>query len=257
MLLVVLCGHQCTSAIKRSVWLHLRWGLSVVCLWSVVCSVVCLCLLFCSAWMCCLEDVYMDICCCDMFSVVNVYLGHLKFCVVCINDRRYVCCGECYVVSDLKWCSTIGWWVWWAHILPCATYRCVLLSSYILWVFDFRGELCFLNCDDICICVVNKQFELLEFVFESVYVDLQSDEISYTFTAGYVCLCGVCSLVAVLGLFVRLSWYPMLWVRKLRWLWCMYCCLSCICVCCDNVRVRGWRQCWCGGQGKVGYVSVF
>ena len=30
----------------------------------------------------------------------------------------------------------------------------------------------FLNCDDVCMCVVNKQFELLEFVIESVYVDL-------------------------------------------------------------------------------------
>ena len=40
-------------------------------------------------------------------------------------------------------------------------------------------------------CVVNKQFELLEFVSESVYVDLQYDEISLTFTAGPVCLCGV------------------------------------------------------------------
>ena len=30
--------------------------------------------------------------------------------------------------------------------------------------FDFRGELGFLNCDDVCMCVVNKQFELLEFV---------------------------------------------------------------------------------------------
>ena len=28
----------------------------------------------------------------------------------------------------------------------------------------FRGELGFLNCDDICMCVVNKQFELLEFL---------------------------------------------------------------------------------------------
>ena len=27
----------------------------------------------------------------------------------------------------------------------------------------FRGELGFLNCDDFCMCVVNKQFELLEF----------------------------------------------------------------------------------------------
>ena len=47
---------------------------------------------------------------------------------------------------------------------------------------------------------VNKQFELLEFVFDSVYVNLQYDEISLTFTAGPVCLCGVCSPVVVLGL---------------------------------------------------------
>ena len=73
------------------------------------------------------------------------------------------------------------------------------------WCFGFRGELGFLNCDDVCMCVVNKQFELLEFVFESVYVDLQYDEISLTFTTGRVCLCGVSSLVVVLGLFVRLS----------------------------------------------------
>ena len=65
--------------------------------------------------------------------------------------------------------------------------------------FYFRGELGFLNFDDVCMCVVNKQFELLEFVFESVYIDLQ-----------YVCLCGVCSPVVVLSLSVRVSWYPML-----------------------------------------------
>ena len=33
-------------------------------------------------------------------------------------------------------------------------------------------------------CVVNKQFELFEFVFDSVYVDLQYYEISLTFTTG-------------------------------------------------------------------------
>ena len=49
--------------------------------------------------------------------------------------------------------------------------------------FGFRGELGFLNCDDICMCVVNKQFELLEFVFDSLYVDMQYDEIYLTFTA--------------------------------------------------------------------------
>ena len=39
-------------------------------------------------------------------------------------------------------------------------------------------------------CVVNKQFELLKFVFGSVYVDLQYDEISLTFTLG-LCACVV------------------------------------------------------------------
>ena len=68
--------------------------------------------------------------------------------------------------------------------------------------FGFRGELGFLNCDDVCMCIVNRQLEL---VSESVYVDLQYDENSITFTAGYVCLCGVSSPVVVLGLYVRLS----------------------------------------------------
>ena len=58
--------------------------------------------------------------------------------------------------------------------------------------FCFRVELGFLNCDDICMCVVNTQIQLLEFVFDSVYVDLQYHEISLTFTVGYVSLCCVC-----------------------------------------------------------------
>ena len=41
--------------------------------------------------------------------------------------------------------------------------------------FCFRGELGFLYCDYICMCVVIKQFELLK-----------SIEISLTFTAGSV-----------------------------------------------------------------------
>ena len=63
----------------------------------------------------------------------------------------------------------------------------------------FRGEIGFLNCDDICM------FELLEFRFNSVYVDLKNNEISLTFTVGSVCLCDVCSHGVVIGLFVRLS----------------------------------------------------
>ena len=71
--------------------------------------------------------------------------------------------------------------------------------------FCFRGELGFLNCDDIYMCVVNKQFELLEFVFDSVHVDLQYNEISLIFTVGSVSLCCVCSHVVVFGRSVRLS----------------------------------------------------
>ena len=77
-------------------------------------------------------------------------------------------------------------------------------------MFSFRGELGFPICDDVCMCVVNKQFSSSSFVSESVYVDLQYDEISFTFTAGSACLWGVNSPVVVLGLFVRLSQYPML-----------------------------------------------
>ena len=34
---------------------------------------------------CAVSRRYIHVCNCDMFSVVNVYLDHLKFCVVCIN----------------------------------------------------------------------------------------------------------------------------------------------------------------------------
>ena len=58
------------------------------------------------------------------------------------------------------------------------------------------------------------QFELLAYVFDPVYVDLQYETISGTFTAGSVSLCCVCGLVVAFGLSVRLSWYPM-WIRWL------------------------------------------
>ena len=121
-----------------------------------------------------------------MFSVVNVYLDHLRFCVVCINGRMYVCCGECYVVSNE--CN---------EPTSCLVQPIVAHGCEIMYFerFGFRDEHGFLNCDDICMCVVNKQFELLEFVFYSVHVDLQYNEISLS---------------------LRLSWYPMLWLRLLR-----------------------------------------
>ena len=39
-----------------------------------------------------------------MFSIVYVYLADLKFCVVCIDGQRYVCCSECNVVSYIISC---------------------------------------------------------------------------------------------------------------------------------------------------------
>ena len=49
---------------------------------------------------CAVSRKFINVCYCDMISVVNVYLDHLKFCAVCINGRRYVCCSECNVVSN-------------------------------------------------------------------------------------------------------------------------------------------------------------
>ena len=77
---------------------------------------------------------------------------------------RYVCCSKCYLVS--KKCD-------WPT--PCLV---KLIGAHgrevkYFWNFCFRGELDFLNCDGICMCVVNKQFWLLEFVFTSVCVKLK------------------------------------------------------------------------------------
>ena len=47
------------------------------------------------------------------------------------------------------------------------------------------------------------------FLLRAVLNILVRNTISLTFTAGSVCLRGVYSPVVVLGLSVRLSWYPM------------------------------------------------
>ena len=142
------------------------------------------------------------VCNCDMFIV---YLNHLKFCVVCIDGRRYVCCCECNVVSNECTEPTS------CLVQPIGTHGGEVMYFGCVC---FRDELGFLNCDDICMCVVDKQFELLEFVFDSVYVNLQYDEIYLTSTAGSVSLWCVCSHVVVFGVSGRLSWYPM-WMRWL------------------------------------------
>ena len=150
---------------------------------------------------CAVSRRYIDVCNCDMFSVVNVYLDYLKFCVLCFNGRRYVCCGDCYVVSNECDEPTS------CPVQPIGAHCCEVMY---FGCFGFRRGIGFLNCDGICICVVNKQFGLLKFDFDSVYVDLQYGGTSLTFTDGDVYLCGVCSPMVVLDLSVKFSWYPML-----------------------------------------------
>ena len=41
-----------------------------------------------------------DVCICDVFCVVNVYLDHVRFCVVFIYGRRYDCCSQCNVFNE-------------------------------------------------------------------------------------------------------------------------------------------------------------
>ena len=164
LLFVVLYGHQCTSAREWSVHSHLRWGLSVVCSWCTVCSVVCPCQLFCSVWMWCLEEVYR---CLLLWYVLLVLL----MCTLTIWSSVLCVCNV--ISNECKEPTS-------CLVQPIGAHCCDVMC------FGFRGDLGFLNCDDVCMCVVNKQFELLEFVSESVYVDLQYDEISLTFTAGFV-----------------------------------------------------------------------
>ena len=108
---------------------------------------------------CSVSGRYIHVCNYDMFSVFNVYLDHLKFYVVCIDGQMYVCCSECNVVSNECNEPTS------CLVQPIGTHGGEFMYFGCVC---FRGELCFMNCDDICMCVVYKQFELHEFVFDTV-----------------------------------------------------------------------------------------
>ena len=91
----------------------------------------------------CLDVLYIIACNCDVFSVVNVYLDHLKLCVVCTDGRRYVCCSECNVSNECN------------EPTSCLAQAIGTNGGEVMYfgcVF-FKGELGFLNCDNICIYV--------------------------------------------------------------------------------------------------------
>ena len=90
---------------------------------------------------CAVSRRYIDVCNCDVFSVVNVYHDHLKLCVVCIYGRMYVCCNECSAVcNDMSVISPPP--------ALCNISVCTLVKLCTLGVF--------------------LQFDLLEFVLDSV-----------------------------------------------------------------------------------------
>ena len=131
---------------------------------------------------CAVSRRYIYVCNSDVFSVVNMYLDHLKFCVVCINGRNYVCCSECYFVSDE-----------YDEPTSCLVQHIIAHCCEVMYFgcFDFRGELGFLNRDDICMCAMNKQFELLEFVLIPFMLNLSIMRYLSLLLLG-LCACVVC-----------------------------------------------------------------
>ena len=94
---------------------------------------------------CAVSNRYINVCNSNVFSVVNVYVDYLvKFCVVCIDCRWYVCCSECNVVSNERDEPT-----------PCIVQPIGAHGGEVMY---FRGELGFLNYDDICMCVVSNAY---------------------------------------------------------------------------------------------------
>ena len=66
---------------------------------------------------------------------------------MCIDGRRYVCCSECNNVSNE--CNE-------PTSRPVQPIGSQCYEVMYFGRFGFRGELGFLNCDDVCVCVVNK-----------------------------------------------------------------------------------------------------
>ena len=75
---------------------------------------------------------YIDVCNCDMFSVVNVYLDHLMFCVLMVEGMTVVSneCNEPIPGGEVMYVGRLC----------------------------FRGEVGILNWDDSGMCAVDKQF---------------------------------------------------------------------------------------------------
>ena len=97
---VGVCGIVCCVAavVKDSVFLALECrSMFYICVKDVrdvvfsVCIVRCLCMGSMSVSSCCL------VCIMWQFLMLRPAFVNLKYCVVCINGRRYVCCSDCCI----------------------------------------------------------------------------------------------------------------------------------------------------------------
>ena len=66
--------------------------------------------------------------------------------------------------------------------------------------------MCFLICDNIGMCIVNKQVELLEFVFIPFMLTFN---MKIFFSLLLMCMWPCVASVVIFGRYVRLSWYLM------------------------------------------------
>ena len=164
---------------------------------------------------------------------------------MCINSSRYVCCGECYVVSNVCDEPTS------CLVQPIVAHWCEVMFYGCV---GFRGELVFLNCDDVCMCVVTKQFELFEFVLSPFMLTLL--------------LLGLCACVVLVVLRCVGAWVvhvvqvsstgdvlAMTVVRDVGGV-----CDMCMCLARGSVGGEGceWRRGWClGFANHVGTGRVF
>ena len=179
---------------------------------------------------CAVSSRYINVCKCDIFSVVNVYLDHLKFCIVCIDGRRYVCCSEYNIVSNecneptpalcnrsahtvVRLCTVVVFALG-ASLVSCI----VIIYARVLWISSSSSSSLF----------------WFRICWPAVWWDL-----SHLYCWVYVLLlCLWSSLVC-------------LWDCRGTLCGCDGCCdcdaCTVACVYWESVMVRGWRNSWCGG----------
>ena len=88
---------------------------------------------------------------------------------MCVDGLGYVYVCEGYVVLDQ--CDEPP------PLLVCALCLCVWWCSGVFLMFSFLCQFCFLYCVNVRLGAVYEVFWFLDFVSDSVYVDLKYDDV--------------------------------------------------------------------------------